>query len=52
MGIGNSKSLRSDESPLPGLSAAERLIIHAVLAGPPMSRTEFPEGPPALSETG
>ncbi|MCW1777180.1 hypothetical protein NB693_22795 [Pantoea ananatis] len=27
MGIGNSKFLRSDESPLPGFSAAERLII-------------------------
>lgn len=33
-------------------SAAERLIIHAVLAGPPLSRAEFPDGPAALHRAG
>jgi sortase A len=32
----------------PKYSAAERLIIHASLAGPPVSRAELPDGPAAL----
>jgi sortase A len=32
----------------PEYSARERLIVHAVLEGGPVSRTEAPEGPPAL----
>ena len=36
----------------PKYSAAERLIVHAVLAGPPVSRAELPDGPAALQEGG
>jgi sortase A len=36
----------------PKFSAAQRLIVHAVLAGPPVSRAEVPDGPVALSEDG
>jgi sortase (surface protein transpeptidase) len=32
----------------PEYSARERLIVHAVLEGGPVSRAEAPEGPPAL----
>ena len=34
----------------PKYSAQQRLIVHAVLAGPPVSRTELPDGPAALQE--
>jgi sortase A len=32
----------------PKYSARQRLVVHAVLAGPPVSRTELPDGPAAL----
>ena len=32
----------------PEYSARERLIVHAVLDGAPLSRAEAPDGPPAL----
>jgi len=34
----------------PKYSAQQRLIVHAVLAGPPVSRAELPDGPAALQE--
>ncbi len=34
----------------PKFSAAQRMIIHAVLVGPPVSRAELPDGPAALAE--
>ena len=34
----------------PKYSAKQRLIVHAVLDGDPVSKTEFPDGPPALTE--
>jgi sortase A len=36
----------------PKFSAAQRLIVHAVLAGPPVSRAELPDGPAALTGGG
>jgi LPXTG-site transpeptidase (sortase) family protein len=32
----------------PEYSARQRLVVHAVLDGPPLSRAEAPDGPPAL----
>lgn len=32
----------------PEYSARQRLVVHAVLDGPPLSRSEAPDGPPAL----
>ncbi|MGY1804858.1 class E sortase [Blastococcus sp. SYSU D00922] len=32
----------------PKFSAAQRMIVHAVLTGPPVARSEAPEGPAAL----
>ncbi len=34
----------------PKFSAAQRLIVHAVLDGPGLPRAEYPNGPPALTE--
>lgn len=34
----------------PKFSAAQRLIVHAVLDGPGLPRADFPDGPPALTE--
>ena len=34
----------------PKYSAKQRLIVHAVLDGDPVSKAEFPDGPPALTE--
>lgn len=34
----------------PKFSAAKRLIIHAVLEGPGLSKAEYPDGPPAMAE--
>jgi sortase (surface protein transpeptidase) len=34
----------------PKYSARQRLIVHAVLDGSPVSKAEFPDGPPALTE--
>ena len=35
----------------PKFSARERLIVHAVLDGEPVSKTDAPDGPPALTES-
>ncbi|CCH85789.1 Putative Sortase protein (surface protein transpeptidase) [Modestobacter italicus] len=34
----------------PKYSAKQRLIVHAALDGDPVSKAEFPDGPPALTE--
>ena len=34
----------------PKFSARERLIVHAVLDGGPVSKADAPDGPPALTE--
>ena len=34
----------------PKFSAAQRLIIHAVLEGPGLAKADYPDGPPAMSE--
>lgn len=34
----------------PKFSAAQRLIVHAVIDGPGLPRAEYPNGPPALAE--
>lgn len=34
----------------PKFSAAQRLIVHAELDGPPLAKTAHPDGPPALRE--
>lgn len=34
----------------PKFSARERLIVHAALDGPGLTRAEYPDGPPALAE--
>lgn len=34
----------------PKFSAAERLIIHAEMDGAPLSKEDYPDGPPALTE--
>jgi sortase (surface protein transpeptidase) len=34
----------------PKYSARQRLIVHAVLDGTPVSKADFPDGPPALTE--
>jgi sortase A len=36
----------------PEFSAAQRLVVHAVLVGPPVSRAELPDGPAALTGGG
>jgi len=36
----------------PKFSAAQRMIVHAVLAGPPVSRAELPDGPASLNGGG
>ena len=36
----------------PKFSAAQRLIVHAALVGPPVSRAELPDGPAALTGGG
>ena len=36
----------------PKFSAAQRLVVHAVLVGPPLSRAELPDGPAALAVGG
>lgn len=35
----------------PKFSNAQRLIIHALLEGPGLSKVDYPEGPPALTES-
>jgi len=35
----------------PKFSNAQRLIIHAVLEGPGLSKVDYPDGPPALAES-
>ncbi len=34
----------------PKFSAAQRLVIHAEMDGPPLPKAQYPDGPPALSE--